>query len=983
MKSKILTILAVLIALGLSTGCSEKPLPESGAKWIGAPWFDERGGDVTLPAPLFRKEFEAPPSLESARISISGLGYFCLYVNGERVGDDLYVPGLTDYGERPWLSESKIPVPTTIRGHRVLYLTYDISEYLREGTNTVEVLLGNGFFNSNIKDSRLAGFGSPRMICSIELSRRGGRIKRIVSDSSWMVRESEVRMNDVYMGEIYDARMDDTPWQKAVLREAPSGRLEESSCPTDKVAERIAPVSLEKQKDGTWLVDFGKTVTGRVAIEKMPGERGDTLEISYLSEVKQGPHIYVFKGDGEESHAPEFSWSVFRKCVIRSKTAPSVVAEDIHSDVGINSSFESSEPMLSKIEELFRRAQLQNMHSGFASDCPHREKLPYTGDGEVAMSAVLCNFDAESFYRKWIVDIYNSQDTESGYVPNGAPYEPNCGGGPAWGSAICIMPWEFYLRYGDSSVLNVPAMDAWVKYMLSWQKEDGTIESLRSKPGEDKPYYWYNLGDWCAPKENPSNDLVHTFYTWYCADIAAKSARALGEKDTFAEETADSLWKSFHKVFYDPSSGSYGPNGSNVFALKMGVPEERLEKVRAALAKECSDSHLHTGILGTRFLFEVLSENGMGSLALKIMTQKDFPSYGYWIAQGADTLWEQWDGGNSHNHPMFGGGLTWYYTTLAGLRADPDAPGFKHFTVKPIPVQGLKHVRYKTETHYGTVISEVDHNGSSISVSVTVPEGSTATVYCPVSVSEAEARPDYPESWTVHEVGPGEHVFRDGKEILLSNPKEFVLLSDAIPDAILEIRYYSTYNFVGKRIDGYYEPIALLTKEAAVALKKVSDYVKSKGYRLKIYDAYRPQRAVDHFIRWSKDPSDTLMKRYFYPDLAKPDLFKKGYIASKSGHSRGSTLDLTLFDMATEKEVDMGGTFDWLGPESHPDYCAPGLVFQKGGKLTEQQFKNRMILREAMVRHGFVALDEEWWHFRLRNEPYPDTYFDYPVRWIK
>lgn len=198
---------------------------------------------------------------------------------------------------------------------------------------------------------------------------------------------------------------------------------------------------------------------------------------------------------------------------------------------------------------------------------------------------------------------------------------------------------------------------------------------------------------------------------------------------------------------------------------------------------------------------------------------------------------------------------------------------------------------------------------------------------------------------------------------------DFVLVSEYVPDAILEIRYYSTYNFVGDRINGYEEPVALLTKDAAIALKAVSDDLKAKGYRLKIYDAYRPQRAVTHFMNWAKDLNDTRMKEYFYPDLDKSVLFDQGYIAEKSGHSRGSTVDLTLFDMETEKEVDMGGTFDFFGELSHPDYK----------NITKEQYNNRMILREAMIAHGFKPLDEEWWHFTLKDEPYPDTYFDFPV----
>ena len=220
----------------------------------------------------------------------------------------------------------------------------------------------------------------------------------------------------------------------------------------------------------------------------------------------------------------------------------------------------------------------------------------------------------------------------------------------------------------------------------------------------------------------------------------------------------------------------------------------------------------------------------------------------------------------------------------------------------------------------------------------------------------------------------------------------FVTITDAVPDAILEIRYFSTYNFIGDRIDGYLEPTALLTKEAAAALKEVSDDLLAQGYRLKIYDAYRPQCAVDHFVRWASDLSDTRMKQYFYPDLDKSVLFEQEYIMERSGHTRGSTVDLTLFDMKEEKDVDMGGPFDWFGPESHPDFCGNPETGEytgdnskspEGLRITPEQFANRMILRRAMVRHGFKTIDSEWWHFTLSNEPYKDTYFNHPVEQLK
>ena len=209
----------------------------------------------------------------------------------------------------------------------------------------------------------------------------------------------------------------------------------------------------------------------------------------------------------------------------------------------------------------------------------------------------------------------------------------------------------------------------------------------------------------------------------------------------------------------------------------------------------------------------------------------------------------------------------------------------------------------------------------------------------------------------------------DYKEKVTKDASGFVLLADFVPGIIQEIRYYSTYNFVGERVDGYEEPCALLTVEAARALKGVSNALNAQGYRLKVFDAYRPAAAVRHFVLWGIDDLDLRMKPFFYPDLEKQELFQKGYIASQSSHSRGSTVDLTLLDMQTGKEVDMGSPFDWFGVESHPDWRG----------VTAEQYANRMFLRAAMERGGFAPIDCEWWHFTLEGEPYPEIYFDFPV----
>ncbi len=205
-----------------------------------------------------------------------------------------------------------------------------------------------------------------------------------------------------------------------------------------------------------------------------------------------------------------------------------------------------------------------------------------------------------------------------------------------------------------------------------------------------------------------------------------------------------------------------------------------------------------------------------------------------------------------------------------------------------------------------------------------------------------------------------------------TDSSDFVVLTDIVPDAIMEMRYYTLYNFIGDRVRGYEEPVALVTKETAYALREVQKEIEPLGYTIKVFDAYRPQMAVDHFVEWARDLTDVRMKNYFYPEENKENLFAHGYIASRSGHSRGSTVDLTLYDLRNQCDVDMGGTFDYFGYRSHPDYP----------NITEQQKKNRQLLRAVMLKHGFRGIDTEWWHYTLNNEPYPNQYFNFTLKRI-
>lgn len=731
------------------------------AKWIGAPWQ----GEETLPkkinqktqlpkvlpppAPMFRKEFSVEKSVEKAVAFVTGLGYFEFFLNGQKVGDDVLVPNQTNYGKRPALINEGIPLEDNFREYKVMYLAYDIKNQLKKGKNAAGSMLGNGFYNP-AKHWAL-GYGTPRFLAQIYITYTDGTDEVIVSDESWKAAKSPVLMDMVYYGEHYDARLeqpgwntpgfDDSAWQNAVIRKTPEGKLVAHTAHTDKVMEQLKPVKIEKLDNGNYKVDFGVEVSGWIKLHKVKGPSGQKIDIKYLGTTYSGDNSYIFSGRDEESYAARFNWFVFNGVEISNwpgELKPEMItAEVVHTFVEESAEFETSNPLFNTINKIWRRSQTDNMHGGIASDCPHRERSAYTGDGQVACVTVMHNFDARNFYQKWIQDILGAQNVETGYVPNGAPWQPGCGGGVAWGAAICIMPWEFYLHYGAKDILadNYEGMKEYVRYMQTWVGNDGIMNSQRT--GKDgKVLKWFNLGDWVAPGNLPPDEMVHTFYFWRCADFTSKAAKALGKNDearkfaTLAEETRQAFWKRY----YDEKKGTYGKAGGNIFALKMGVPQSQYNKVIQSLKNDikANKGHLDTGIFGTQFFFEVLAENGLNDLGYEAITKKTQPSYGWWIEQGATTTWEQWDGSNSRNHPMFGGGLVWLYRKLAGMNADGENPGYRHIIFRPQPVGDVTYTIYNNQTSYGKAGIVWKRENGQFVMQVEVPVGCEATVYVPL-----------------------------------------------------------------------------------------------------------------------------------------------------------------------------------------------------------------------------------------------------------
>jgi alpha-L-rhamnosidase len=730
------------------------------AQWIGAPWEGEehfvrpdfpgqKFEDFGPAAPMLRKSFKIEKQVKSAVAFVTGLGYFEFYVNGQKAGDEVLVPNITNYGKRPLLGEMSINVEDNFKEYKVMYLAYDITSLLSKGENVIGAILGNGFYNPRM--FWCEGYGTPRFIGQLHITYTDGSEEVVVSDKSWKAAKSPINKNMVYYGETYDARLEQPgwckpglnadSWENAALRKPPHGKLMAQTAPPDKVMEQLQPIKIEKLANGNYFVDFGKEISGWVRLQNVSAPAGHQIDISFNGNLYSGDNTYIFSGKGNENYAPRFNWFVFSGVEIKNwygdLKPENIVAEAVNTAVEESAEFETSNPLFNQINEIWKRSQLDNMHGGIASDCPHRERNGYTGDGQVACVTVMHNFDARAFYQKWIADMLGAQNPETGYVPNGAPWQPGCGGGVAWGAAICIMPWEFYLHTGSLDMLedNYEGMKDYIKYMQTWVDDSGIMFSKRT--GNDgKILKWYNLGEWVTPGNLPPDELVHTFYFWRCADLTAQTANALTkpeEAKRFAE-LAENTKKAFQLRFYDSKKGTYGNAGGNIFALKMGVPANQYEKVIRALKADikAKNGHLDTGIFGTQFFFEVLSENGMHELAYEAMNKRDEPSYGHWLELGSTTSREQWSEEGSHNHPMFGGGLVWYYRKLAGMIADPNEPGYKHVIFKPQPAGDLTFAKYYNQTSYGKAGISWEKENNQFSMEVKVPVGCTATVHVPV-----------------------------------------------------------------------------------------------------------------------------------------------------------------------------------------------------------------------------------------------------------
>ena len=720
------------------------------ARWIGYPRKDPNMlPDVPEPAPLFRKVFSTKKNIRNARIYISGVGYYKLYLNGKRIGDAELTPAVSLYDKT------------------VFYDIHDVTDSIAK-TNVLSVVLGNGWYNSftddvwNFKQSPWRDF--PKMILQLSLDYEDNDHEDIISDTSWKCSAGPIVFDGLRNGEHYDARLeikdwnipgfDDSLWKQAKITRSPGGVLRASQLPPIKITREIAPMTVSQVKEHVYLFDIGQNLSGWVSLhlkdtkageevvlkygEKL-NEQGDlyTADIDYL--IKSGEFQtdrYITKGALSEQWEPSFTYHGFRYVQLSGYSGVvdlhTVCCKVVHTAFGRKGSFIASDDILNKIQQMAHWSTLTNYH-GIPTDCPHREKNGWTGDALLSSEQMLFNYDPITAYRKWMRDFIDSQRS-NGQIPGIIPSSSwgyNWGSGPAWDSAIVLIPWYMYLYSGDKEVLGMmyEPMKRYVDFMSTMEIEDGIVD--------------YGLGDWCSPSRPPDQPKCPTVLTdtaYYYVDNRTFSnvSEVLGKECEHKEYSikAERIKQAFKKRFFDESSGKITSDCQTAYAcaLFQGIIEhEDCKPVFKHLLNEveAQDYHIDTGILGSKYILHTLSRFGKTDIAYRMVVQEDFPGWGNLVKRKATTLWEYWDGRKSQNHHMFSDVSSWFYRSLAGINPDPKNPGFKHVVFIPGLQSGLKWVDAWHESPYGVISSRWEVDGDSYRLEVSVPANCSGEVVLP------------------------------------------------------------------------------------------------------------------------------------------------------------------------------------------------------------------------------------------------------------
>jgi alpha-L-rhamnosidase len=632
---------------------------------------------------------------------------------------------------------------------------------LNKGWNALGVILGNGWYNMHTRAvwnfDQAPWRDRPVLRCQLDVTFADGSQRTIATDNTWRVATGPIVFDSIRNGEVYDARLEKEGWDTGEYRDAdwplaridpgPKGVLKAQMMPPIKVTRTIEPVKLTEPKDGVYVFDMGQNFAGRVRL-KVSGAAGTKVVLKYgerlnddgtVDQREIGQHVksglpqtdtYILKGKGTEVWEPRFVYHGFQYVEVTGlpdkPRLDTLEGRVVHTAFDRAGMFECSNELFNQIQKNTLWSYVSNFH-GYPTDCPHREKNGWTGDAHLAAETGLYNFDAASAYTKWMNDLRDEQ-RDSGELPGIVPtsgWGYHWGNGPAWDSAYVLIPWYLYEYCGDTRILaeHYDRLKRYVDYLTS--KADNHIVSI-------------GLGDWAPAKSKTPEKVTSTGYYYRDALIVSQIARLLGKTEDARKygELTLKIRDAFNKAFYNAETGLYdgGTQTAMSCALYHGLvpPPEQARVVRNLVdIIEKNDGHLDAGILGTKYLIDALTAYDRADVVYEMATQTTYPSWGRWLKEGATTLWEQWDGNASRNHIMFGHISAWFYETLAGIRIDPEAVGFKRIIIKPQLLGDVTWVKAEHESMYGTIRSAWEVRDDEFSLEVTIPVNTTATVYVP------------------------------------------------------------------------------------------------------------------------------------------------------------------------------------------------------------------------------------------------------------
>lgn len=737
------------------------------------------------PSQYFRNEFSTQKSIRSAKVYVTSLGVYELYLNGNKVGDDLFTPGFTSYNKR------------------LQYQTYDVTKMLQQN-NAIGVIVGDGWYRGNIGWKGDYAFYGKQLALFVQLQVNyvDGTTETIVSDANWKASYGPILESDMYNGEKYDARLemdgwakggfDDSKWTKVEILDHSKEILVAPQGPPVKAIEEIKPKKLITTPKGEIVLDLGQNMVGWARM-KVKGQKGDQVILQFAEvldkegnfyttnlRLAEATDIYTLKGGDEETFEPHFTSHGFR--FIKVEGYPGTLELDditgivIHSDIAPTGSFTTSDPMINQLQSNIRWGQKDNFLD-IPTDCPQRdERAGWTGDAQVFSMTAAYNFNVAAFYTKWLKDLAADQH-ENGLVTNvvpdiltGGEGVSAVGGTTGWADASIIIPWTVYQSYGDERILKeqYASMKAWVDYMAE-------------KAGDDylwnDPNYWH-WGDWLAPNANQPDyngsvtekDLIATAYAYYSTTLLSKIASIIGKTEDINKfnELAKKYKAAFIQEYITPN-GRLVSHTQTAYALAISfdlIPDNLKEKSANYFAQDVERfGHLTTGFLGTPLLCSTLSAIGRDDLAFMLLNRKEFPSWLYPVTQGATTIWERWDtqkpdgtiieGMNSFNHYSYGAIGEWMYNHIGGLHIDPENPGYKHILLHPHPGGGLTSANAEFESMYGLVKSSWKIEGDKFIYDVEIPANTTATVTLPGSKEVKElGSGNYSFSYPVSSIEP-------------------------------------------------------------------------------------------------------------------------------------------------------------------------------------------------------------------------------------